>query len=204
LIIDSFAITTWELVSDGLGIAAKTVWSPVDPNDYSKGMIASNADIETDYDQCNTAVGKNSFEVMYYCGVGDNSVKIIGEPSVDKNGPCMFVFGVDSSVICDYYGSSSSSTGPDDSSSTGPDEPSSSSSHYVPPATQCSTVAASYNAPFDLSQAEIIMVPSANFPGGTYYVQPCGQTHIQRPAVIFVFVYESYALLFDRFRQLPN
>jgi len=94
-----FSVMTWELVSDGLGAADKTTWTPLN-GDWASGAVSVNSDIAYDYDQCNADPGTNSFTVTYMCDKGDNSVTVVKEPTADKNGPCIFEFTVDSSVVC--------------------------------------------------------------------------------------------------------
>jgi hypothetical protein len=159
-------------------------------------MVAINTDIAFDYDQCNANPLTNMFKVTYFCGAGDDSVKIVSEPTTDKNGDCRFEFVVDSSVICDYY-ASSSSTGPDDSSS--------SSSPYVPPVeTICSDVASSYTAPYDLSSSPTLTVSSENFPGGSYYIQTCGQIIVHSLTYSFISMMLLCENLFVHFNDVAS
>jgi hypothetical protein len=164
----SFATMTWELVSDGLGDSSKAQWEPVDPNDWTQGITSFSTDIAYDYDQCNADPNTNSFKVTYKCIEGSDTVTVVQEPQAGKNGPCVFEFVVDSSVVCQYAGGSSS-TGAAVSSSSGP-QPTS-----VPPISQtCHHLAPSYTAPFDLSSQPVLVANSVVFEDAHYYIQSCG------------------------------
>lgn len=96
--------------SDGLGVASNTVWAPLN-GDWEQGAVSVNTDFALDGDQCVGNPASNMFTTYYKCIKGDNSVTIVKEPSGTMTDPCSFELLVDSSILCAYVQSSSSSTG---------------------------------------------------------------------------------------------
>ncbi|KAJ3174831.1 hypothetical protein HDU85_002708, partial [Gaertneriomyces sp. JEL0708] len=106
-----YAFTSDQLYSDGLGVATNAQWEPVDRKDWTKGIISRNTDISGDADECIVDGITDMVQTTYICNQGNDEVTIIKEPNPDKQGPCVFEFVVDSSIVCQFAQSLSSSTG---------------------------------------------------------------------------------------------
>lgn len=94
----SFSASNYD--SDGLGDASASTWSSYN-GDWSNGAISVNTDLnDFQYTACEPNSDTNSVTVNFICNKGDDTLSIVTEPEPSGFGACVFVFQVDSSIVC--------------------------------------------------------------------------------------------------------
>lgn len=144
----------------GLGTNYNTSWSTDKSNNWAAGAVARTYNFIADPSTtlCASDPLTDMFIAHYWCDGGTDTAHFIGQPS-NASDPCVWYAVIDSSIVCKYMDSLTSSSS---SSSSG---------------SGSSSCPASYQAPFNLALSPTLSAPSPFWrPGqGSYAIQPCGQ-----------------------------